>query len=61
MIMRPFYIKDTWNSAYMQTTMKLSKETVERIRDHGRMGDTLESVVNQVLDKVDNKEKPDVV
>jgi len=61
MILRPFYIKDTQNSAYMQTTMKLSKETVERIRDHGRMGDTLESVVNQVLDKVDNKEKPDVV
>jgi len=45
----------------MQTTMKLSKETVQRIRDHGRMGDTLESVVNQVLDKVENKEKPDVV
>ena len=61
MILRPFYIKDTWNSAYMQTTMKLSKQTVERIRDHGRMGDTLESVVNQVLDKVENKEKPDVV
>ena len=61
MILRPFYIKDTWNSAYMQTTMKLSKQTVERIRDHGRMGDTLESVVNQVLDKVENKEKPDVL
>jgi len=61
MILKPFYIKDTWNSAYMQTTMKLSKETVQRIRDHGRMGDTLESVVNQVLDKVDDKEKPDVV
>jgi len=61
MILRPFYIKDTWNSAYMQTTMKLSKVTVERIRDHGRMGDTLESVVNQVLDKVENKEKPDVL
>jgi len=61
MILRPFYIKDTWNSAYMQTTMKLSKETVQRIRDHGRMGDTLESVVNQVLDKVDDKEKPNVV
>ena len=45
----------------MQTTMKLSKETVQRIRDHGRMGDTLESVVNKVLDKVENKEKLDVI
>ena len=61
MILKPFYIKDILRILGMQTTMKLSKETVQRIRDHGRMGDTLESVVNQVLDKVDDKEKPDVV
>ena len=60
MILRPFYINDILRILGMQTTMKLSKETVQRIRDHGRMGDTLESVVNQVLDKVDDKEKPDV-
>jgi len=61
MILRPLYINDILRIRGMQTTMKLSKETVQRIRDHGRMGDTLESVVNQVLDKVENKEKPDVV
>jgi len=61
MILRPLYINDILRILGMQTTMKLSKETVQRIRDHGRMGDTLESVVNQVLDKVDDKEKPDVV
>jgi len=61
MILRPFYINDILRILGMQTTMKLSKETVQRIRDHGRMGDTLESVVNQVLDKVEDKEKPDVV
>jgi len=61
MILRPLYINDILRILGMQTTMKLSKETLQRIRDHGRMGDTLESVVNQVLDKVDDKEKPDVV
>ena len=61
MILRPLYINDILRILGMQTTMKLSKETVQRIRDHGRMGDTLESVVNQVLDKVDDKEKPDVI
>jgi len=61
MILRPLYINDILRILGMQTTMKLSKETLQRIRDHGRMGDTLESVVNQVLDKVENKEKPDVV
>jgi len=61
MILRPLYINDILRILGMQTTMKLSKETVQRIRDHGRMGDTLESVVNQVLDKVDDKEKPDEV
>jgi len=61
MILRPLYINDILRILGMQTTMKLSKETVQRIRDHGRMGDTLESVVNQVLDKVDDKEKPNVV
>ena len=61
MILKPLYINDILRILGMQTTMKLSKETVERIRDHGRMGDTLESVVNQVLDKVDDKEKPNVV
>jgi len=61
MILKPLYINDILRILGMQTTMKLSKETVQRIRAHGRMGDTLESVVNQVLDKVDDKEKPDVV
>ena len=34
----------------MPTTMKLSKETLDRIRGHGNMGDTFEDVVNRLLD-----------
>ena len=31
--------------------MKLSKETLERLKDHGRMGDSFEDVVNRLLDE----------
>ena len=34
-----------------QTTMKLSKETLNRLRGQGKMGDTYEDVVIQLLDK----------
>jgi len=37
--------------------MKVSKETLERLRRHGKMGDSLEDVVNRLLDeleKIDN-------
>ena len=34
-----------------QTTMKVSKETLNRLREHGKMGDTYEDVVTRLLEK----------
>jgi len=34
-----------------QTTMKISKETLSKLREHGRMGDTYEDVVTRLLEK----------
>ena len=34
-----------------QTTMKISKETLYRLREHGKMGDTYEDVVTRLLEK----------
>jgi len=34
-----------------QTTMKIAKDTLERLREHGRMGDSFEDVVNKLLDE----------
>ncbi len=31
--------------------MKLAKDTLERLREHGRMGDSFEDVVNKLLDQ----------
>ncbi len=38
------------------TTQKLKKETLERLRDHGKMGDSFDSVVNKLLDEVDDED-----
>jgi len=35
----------------LQSTIKLSKDTQERLREHGRMGDSFEDVVNRLLDE----------
>ncbi len=37
----------------MATTQKLDKETLERLRDHGKMGDSFNGVLNRLLDKID--------
>ena len=37
----------------MATTQKLDKETLERLRDHGKMGDSFNRVLNKLLDKID--------
>jgi len=44
-----------------QTTQKISKETLERLREHGKMGDSFEQVVSRLLDQVEleGKEKND--
>ena len=39
-----------------QTTMKIKKETLERLREHGRMGDSFEEVVNRLLDDAEELE-----
>jgi len=40
----------------MKTTQKLDEETLERLRDHGKMGDSFNGVLNRLLDKVDDIE-----
>ena len=37
----------------MKTTQKLDEETLERLRDHGKMGDSFNGVLNRLLDKID--------
>ena len=39
-----------------QTTMKIKKETLARLREHGRMGDSFEQVVNRLLDDAEEME-----
>ena len=36
-----------------KTTMKLSRDTLVRLREHGKMGDSFEDVVNMLLDKTE--------
>jgi len=40
----------------MKTTQKLEEETLERLRDHGKMGDSFNRVLNRLLDKIDDLE-----
>jgi len=40
----------------MKTTQKLDEETLARLRDHGKMGDSFNGVLNRLLDKVDDME-----
>ena len=40
----------------MKTTQKLDEETLQRLRDHGKMGDSFNGVLNRLLDKVDDIE-----
>ncbi len=37
----------------LNTTQKLGKVTLERLRDHGKMGDSFNGVLNRLLDKID--------
>ncbi len=36
-----------------QTTGKLSKDTLHRLKEHGKMGDSFDKAVNRVLDEVE--------
>ena len=37
----------------LNTTQKLGKVTLERLREHGKMGDSFNRVLNRLLDKID--------
>jgi len=41
----------------MATTQKLDEDTLKRVRDHGRMGDSFNGVLNRLLDKIDDLEE----
>ena len=44
----------------MNTTQRLEEETLDRIRDHGKMGESFNVVLNKVLDQIEDlKERLD--
>jgi len=38
-----------------QTTMKTNTGTLDRLRNHGKCGDSLDTVLNKVLNKIEEK------
>ena len=38
------------------TTIKVSKETARRLKCHGRMGDSFETVVTKMIDDIEDSE-----
>ena len=38
------------------TTQRLEEETVDRVRNLGKMGDSFNGVINRLLDKIDDLE-----
>ena len=41
----------------MNTTQRLEKETLDRVHDHGKMGESFNGVINRLLDKIDDLEQ----
>ena len=39
------------------TTQKLEKDTLERVRDHGKMGESFNRAIERVLDEIDDLHK----
>ena len=39
------------------TTQRLEDETLERVRDFGKMGESFNRVLNRLLDKIDDLEE----
>lgn len=39
------------------TTMKISRETLDRIAKHGKFGESYENVINRLIDKIEGKEE----
>jgi len=44
----------------MKTTQKLDDETLKRLREHGKMGDSFDSVVNKLLDEIEDEDSEEV-
>ena len=44
----------------LNTTQKLGKVTLERLRVHGKMGDSFDGVVNRLLDEVEDDDSEEV-
>ena len=38
------------------TTQRIEEETLDRVRDFGKMGESFNGVVNRLLDKIDDLE-----
>ena len=44
----------------MSTTQKLERDTLERVRNHGKMGESFNRAIERVLDEIDDlKERLD--
>ena len=44
----------------MNTTQRIEEETLVRVRDHGKMGESFNVVLNKVLDQIEDlKERLD--
>jgi len=38
----------------VNTTQRLEEETLDRVRDHGKMGESFNVVLNKVLDEIED-------
>ena len=38
----------------MATTQKLERDTLERVRKHGKMGESFDRAIDRVLDEIDD-------
>jgi len=45
----------------LKTTQKLESDTLRRLREHGKMGDSFDGVVNRLLDEVESEDLDDEV
>ena len=43
-----------------KTTMKMSRDTLNRLKERGKMGDSFENVVNRLLDDTDDENLEDI-
>jgi len=38
------------------TTMKVKRETLDRLKEHGKMGDSFDTVVTKMIEKIEDIE-----